>query len=292
MLGGFPPETPPAVRRQVLAVLGVALLAVSTSAVIVRYLDGVDPIVIAAWRTTFSALLLLPVARLVPRRDAVRVALAGAALAAHFAVWFASLQLTTVLRSTVLVTLAPVWVGLSEWLLPGPSPSRRFWAGLGVGLAGVVAMSSAGEAGGGSLQGDALALVAGQLGAAYFLLGRSVRQRVGIGPYAFWVAAVAAMLLMPVALAGEAPLTGFAPGTWALLLATAVGPQLLGHNGFNYTLRWLPAATVSAVILLEPVGATLLAIPALGEVPSLGAALAGTVVVAGVLYAVGGAKDS
>ena len=87
------------------------------------------------------------------------------------------------------------------------------------------------------------------------------------------------------AIAWGLPLWPETTTTWGLLALLALGPQLLGHNGFNYALRYLPAAVTSAAMLLEPVGATLLAWLILGEQPSRLAARGLVVVVSGVLTA-------
>ena len=100
----------PAVRVRVTIVLVLAVLGISSSAVLVRLMDA-SPIAIAAWRCLFAAILLapgLPAARNISRRDLAWIALAGVFLGWHFASWFASLDGTSVLRSTVLVALVPV----------------------------------------------------------------------------------------------------------------------------------------------------------------------------------------
>lgn len=262
-------------------VLGVAVLAVSAAAVLVSGLEGTPPLAIAFWRTFAVALLLAPWVRLPARGDLIRIGLAGLCLAAHFAAWFASLQMTTVLRSTVLVCLAPVWSGLVEWLVQGARPRLQWWIGVAVALP-AAALLSADPASGGSLVGDALALLGGFLGAAYFLLGRAVRSRVGIGTYGSLVCASAAVVLLPTTLVAGVPLVGFTWPVWLAFLALAAGPQLLGHNGFNYALRYLPASVVSSATLLEPVGASLLAWLFLGEALTPLGALGGGLAVVGV----------
>ena len=148
----------------------------------------------------------------------------------------------------------------------GHPPRGAFWLGLAVAVPGVALMSATGD-GSAHWIGDLLALVGGMFGAAYFLLGRVARRRVGIGTYASLVCAAAALALLPACLVAGIPLVGFSPSAWGLVLLLALVPQLLGHNGFNYALRYLPTATVTATTLLEPVGATLLAIAVLGELP-------------------------
>jgi len=44
-------------------------------------------------------------------------------------------------------------------------------------------------------------------------------------------------------------------------------PQLVGHSSYNYALRFLPPTYVAIVALAEPIGASLLALVVLHEVP-------------------------
>lgn len=264
-------------------VMACSLLAISAAAPLVRLAGDVHPVTIGFWRTLGAALILAPWIRRLSRRDAALALLAGACLAAHLWVWFASLRYTSVMRSTVLVTLAPVWVGLLERRLLAAPPPRRFWLGLAVAVPGAALMSGSGAPGG--LLGDALALTAGLFSACYFVIGRSVRQRVGIGCYGALFSLAAAGWLLPAAAVTGAPLTGLPPGTWLVLAGLTLGPQLCGHVGFNFAMRYVSASTVSALILLEPVGATVLAVWLLGETPGPLGALGGLVTVAGVLVA-------
>jgi drug/metabolite transporter (DMT)-like permease len=50
-----------------------------------------------------------------------------------------------------------------------------------------------------------------------------------------------------------------------LLLALALGPQLLGHTAFNWSLRYLSATFVTVALLGEPIGSALLALALFGE---------------------------
>ena len=70
-----------------------------------------------------------------------------------------------------------------------------------------------------------------------------------------------------------------------VLAALALGPQLLGHIGLNYVVRFMPATIVAAALLLEPVGATALGAMVLDELPGWREVAGGVVVLAGVLIA-------
>ena len=212
------------------------------------------------------------------------VALAGIFLALHFVTWFTSLNYTTILRSTVLTCVSPVWVGLFEWAFLKSRPARGYWIGVCAAVPGISLMADPSEQAG-SLFGDGLALLAGILAAVYFTIGKAVRPRVPFGSYASLVCGAAAVLLLPMAPAFEQPLLGFSWTDWVLVAGLAIGPQLLGHNGLNFALRYMPAAKVSALVLLEPVGAAILAILLFGEWPTPRAAIGATIVVAGVIWA-------
>jgi drug/metabolite transporter (DMT)-like permease len=190
-----------------------------------------------------------------------------------------------VLRSTVLVCLNPVWTGLLEWLLSGSRPRPTYFLGVGLSVVGAALMAGGGGEGASSLTGDGLALIGGVLAAGYLVVGRTVRQRVGIGPYGALLCASAALWLLPAVLVVGADLIGFPREVWWALLALALGPQLLGHIGFNFAMRTVSAATVATVILLEPVGASLLAALAFGEWPGWRELSGGAVVLLGVLVA-------
>jgi drug/metabolite transporter (DMT)-like permease len=136
-----------------------------------------------------------------------------------------------------------------------------------------------------SWTGDGLALLGGILGALYLVSGRVVRPRVGIDVYGTIVCGACALWLLPAALLTGAALTGFSTAEWAVLAGLALGPQLLGHIGLNYAVRYLPAAIVAAVTLLEPAGAAALGGLVLDEWPSGQARLGSAVAIAGVAVA-------
>ena len=276
------PPVPPAL------VLAVSISAVSAAALLVRLADGVHPVVAGFWRTAAVGLLLAPSvprarSQLHPKAVAVTV-LAALFLAGHFWAWFESLHHTTVLRSTLLVCLTPIWAGAAEWLLGGHKPSPRFWGGIGIALAGVGLMATGGSPvlDEGAFTGDILATLGGLLAAAYLLAGRYARQTIAIGPYGALVSGACALWLLPVAVVLEAPLSGFSTTAWLALLGLTLGPQLLGHIGFNYSVRYLPAYVVTAAVLLEPVGAAALGAAVLGEIPTQAEMLGAAVVLVGV----------
>jgi len=245
-------------------VLLAAVLAVSWAAPLIR-LTAAPPLAIAAWRLTLASLVLLPLfarpraragwGALGPRERGIAF-LAGVALALHFATWITSLRLTSVAASAVLVSLSPVFAWVLSAVLLRERPTRLQAAGIVVGVVGaaVIAVGDARAGGRHVLLGDLLALLGAVCAAAYLVVGRRLRARLGLVAYVTPVYGVAAAVLLAWAgLRGEA-FRPYAAADWAIFAALAAGPMLVGHTGFNYALRYLPAYSVNVGVLAEPVG--------------------------------------
>jgi drug/metabolite transporter (DMT)-like permease len=292
------------------AALAVAVLAVSTSAILVRWSEA-PSLVKALYRVLFTTLLLAPwvvtryrhhFARIRPR-DLLLATVSGTALALHFASWFESLNWTSVAASVTLVQAQPLFVALGAWALLDERVDRRVVAGIGVALAGMVVMSLAGADGGTAprpLLGNALAVVGAVTAAAYVLAGRSLRQRIALVPYVTVVYAVCTVVLFGLTLVrhGTVALTSY-PGSglpyptseWLLFLGMALGPGIFGHTVINWALAHLESSVVSVSLLGEPVGSTLLALLLLSEVPGPVTVLGGVVVLTGI-YVTTTARES
>ncbi len=262
------------------AVLAAGVAVMSTASILIRWLQaaGVPSLSIAAWRLGLAALLLAPLvlgrhraelARL-GAREWLLAAAAGAFLAAHFAAWILSLEYTSVASSVALVTTNPIWIGIASWLLFRERLGGAMVLAIGLaiaGSAGVFLADGAGAAPGGTRPalGNTLALLGSLTICGYLLIGRALRRSIPLVPYVGVVYAAAAVCLFVAAVAAGAPLGGFPSGAWLLLLALAVGPQLLGHSSFNYALKYLSATLIALAILGEPVGSAALAWWLLGE---------------------------
>ena len=286
-------------NTRVSIVMFLSILAISTAAILVRLVPDMHPISIALWRTGIAAIVLAPVWT---KKDAVRPTgtrlawsiVAGLCLALHFWTWFASLQLTTVMRSTVLVCLTPVWAGVLAWGIFKEPPTIRFWTGIAVALLGVGVMAMGGDASDdqANWQGDALAVLGGMLSGAYLTIGRSVRPHVDWGPYGALLCTSCALWLCLFGWMAEAPFELVGQHAIWVVLAMAIGPQLLGHIGFNWAVRYVPATIIGAIILLEPVGATALGTLVLDEWPSLTEMVGAAIIVVGVMAATIQAKTA
>jgi drug/metabolite transporter (DMT)-like permease len=283
-----------AVTRRHLALLALGVVAVSFSAVFVRLADA-PALAVAFYRCLFACVVLVPIA-LVRHREVLRdlprdrrwlLLASGVALAAHFATWISSLSFTSVAAAAVLVQTMPIWVALLGPLVGERTP-RAAWLGIGVALVGTVVIGSGGLDGGGSrpILGDVLATLGAIFAAVYVLLGRRVRRTLPVVPYSAVVYAVAAIGLGVAMAASGTPFTGFSTQTWLLFAAITAGPQFLGHTLFNYLLGHVRASVVSVALLGEPVGATVLAMIFLDEVPTALTMVGAAIILVGVFLAI------
>ena len=269
-------------RLMSFAVLGASVLVVSTAALMVRVAQAeqVSSISIAFWRLAIASFVLALFVGCHPKHRAalvgvngrvlVMMVLSGVFLAIHFATWIGSLAFTSVASSTALVSTNPVWLALFSWLVLKDRPDRWIWVGVAASLLGsaLIFLADSGtvlQPTANSSLGNGLALAGSVTVCGYLLIGRSLAHSVPILLYVTVVFSSAAVVLLLIALASGATLTGFSATAWLCLLALAFGPQLIGHSGISWSLRHLAPTMVAVVILGEPVCSALLAWWWLGE---------------------------
>jgi drug/metabolite transporter (DMT)-like permease len=279
-------------------VLAIAVIAISFGGPLTR-LANAHPLAVAAWRLGISLLIVVAALvvgrgyrqwRTLTRTELGAALAAGVFLALHFWSWIASLSLTTVAASVVLVNTQPVIVALLSAVLLNEPPAPRQWIGIAVAVAGAALVAApdltiAAGTSGRALVGDALAIIGAITAALYFLVGRRLRAKLDLWPYVALVYGACFLVLVLCAIAVGAPLVPQRPGEIAIFAGLALGPMLIGHTGCNWALRYLPAYVVNVALLGESVGATLLAaaLPGIREVPPLSTLAGGALILAGIV---------
>ena len=95
--------------------------------------------------------------------------------------------------------------------------------------------------------------------AGYFLLSRAAQASLPFRTYLGIAYGVAAAVLWLAVLIADVPSSGFDAQTWWALAGMAAVSQLIGHSGYNWSLRHLSPLFVAVVSVGEPVLASLLA---------------------------------
>ena len=257
------------------ALLGVALLAVSSAGVVLQSMSEVPPLLRASWRMQGTALILLPgfeyqFMRMdrgsISTRDWQVILASSTFLAIHFGAWVWSLDHTSLVHSLLFVSIHPLVLVL---LMPviGTAVRRGHVTGVLVGITGALMSLGDVEAGGEvTVLGDAAAFLGAVTVVGYLLAGRHLRsvRQMPIFVYAFPVTLAAGiwLALAAVPLEGvnltstlpEASLLGWSDAAWLPWIAyLSLGPGLCGHTGINAVLRWITPITVSITMLFEPV---------------------------------------
>ncbi len=283
-------EGAPRVNPKLALVIGIS--AVSSASILIR-LSIAPPLVIAGFRLAMASAIMGVLAissigqlRSLDGGEIMALLVSGLALGGHFGAWTASLLYTTIAASTVIVDSSPIFVALISWILLGEKINRREALGIAISIAGSVVIASGDLLRGGGFLGDVLSLMGAILLAAYLVAGRKLRRKLDLAPYTFVVYSLAAVVLIFSAIMARNSLVGYRIEDYILFLLLAVGPSCLGHNSYNYALKYLKAAVVSASILGEPVGASILGVMVFGEIPPLTTILGGAVVMFGVYLTV------
>jgi drug/metabolite transporter (DMT)-like permease len=276
--------------------LFVAIVSVSFSAVLIVSTETA-PLTIAFYRLLFTTALLSPFLLMqryrrefqqLKRGQLYTMVGIGIILAGHFAFWVSSLEKTSVASSVILVTAHPALVTpLAAYMLK-ERYSRINVAGISLSMIGVFILVLGNyslEAM--TLEGNLLAVLGGVAAGLYILGGRSMRNAVSTPIYALTVYSVAASILLVLCLAFQRPLVSVSTRDIEIIFLMAVGPGILGHTLYNWSLGYVRAGVASVALLGEPLGSAFLAfvLPWINQVPSEFTITGGCLILLGIYWA-------
>ncbi|WCN36177.1 DMT family transporter [Aneurinibacillus uraniidurans] len=254
------------------------VFALSTSAIFVKLADA--PVTITAfYRMFFAAVMLLPFL-LVNKKNRKELCslskkhwglglLSGVFLAAHYVLWFESLQYTSVASSTVIVTLQPLFSMAGGYFLFKERFSKGAIIGCLLAIVGSVVIGYKDfHISGQALFGDILAFISAGVITAYFFIGQHVRNMLSLIPYSIIGYASSALFLSMLAFSQQTSFVDYSPKTWLVFIGLAFVATILGQMIFNWLLKWLSTSVISMGILGETIGTCILAYFILDEVVS------------------------
>jgi drug/metabolite transporter (DMT)-like permease len=256
------------------ALLVVALTGVSFSGPLMAA-TAAPALAIAFWR---NALAMVPTAGFVavrrraelfrvPARALAGAALAGCALAAHFATWVPSVTMTSVASATALVSTQIVFTALIAHIQGRRLPGLA-WLGIGVAMIATGLITGADvELSARAVAGDLLAIAGGLCAGVYLSIGARVRTHMSTATYTGVCYATCSLTLLIVCLVGRVPLAGYPVNAWLKIVLVMICAQLLGHSLLNVILRSTSPTVISLAILLEVPGAAIVAYVWLGQHP-------------------------
>ena len=282
------------IERHPMIMIVIGVLGISVSAIFVRF-SGAPSAVTAALRLLWTVLLMSPVVlgkkevrQQFRQADFSALALSvlsGIFLAIHFALWFESLQHTSVASSTSIVCTEVIWVSLGFCMFMKGKLSGKAIAAIAVAVVGsvMIALSDSG-AGEGHLYGDALSLLSAIAVAVYMLIGRKVQQCLSTTVYTYTVYVSCAAALLLLCLVQGYGLFDYGWVSVLVGLGLAVCSTIMGHSIFSWCLKYFSPSFVSASKLCEPVVAAILAVFLFREVPKPMQIAGGLLILGSVYY--------
>jgi len=268
--------------------LFVALLAVSSSAWVVRFLPNLSSTTIAFWRMFLASVMAFIISyktffTFVPNK---KILVAGLFLGAHFALFFRSVQLTSIAEAALLGTISPVFTEIYSILFQRKPFSSKVSLGLLLALFGALILISQSSFSATSSLGNILAVLCSIAMAAVLLIGKEVRKSVGLFEYSRWIFFYASVCLFFIALVQGVSVLEFHSADFAWFLFLAAVPTMVGHNIFYYLVKSLSATTVAATPLGEPVISSIGAFFLFGEPVGLHVFFGGVITLVGVFYVI------
>lgn len=277
--------------KKMIIILGVVETAFS--AILVNYSDAPSTVLVF-YRMLFSVVMLSPVVMLSHRKEFHKTQLkevgmcvvSGIFLGMHFIFYFQSLQHTSIASSVVLVDTEVFFVSLGGIIFLREKLSGLGWFSIVITFVGSVIVAL-GDAGGGGLWGDILALGGAVCSAVYTLVGKKCRKNMSTTMYTWIVYFCAGVVVLLVALAMGNTVIPCSGRNLLVAGGLAVFCTLMGHSIFSWGLKYEKASFISTVKLLEPIFASVLGIIFLNEVPSASSVIGGIIIVIGIALCVG-----
>ena len=250
-------------------------------------------LLLAALRTAIAGAVIFPIflARLRRKpaawswRDVALLLILGVFGIALNQVFFVlGLGHTSAAHSAILISMMPVFVLVLASIRGQEKLTVRKGTGLAIAIAGVIVLQGSRHGGDASVLGDVYSLLCGVAFAVYTVFGKSVLARhdtVTMNTFAYLGGAVA---LSPVIIwnIGRFPFGSVSTTAWLSVAYMAIFSSVISYLIYSYALSHIAASRVSAFSYLQPLGATLLSIPILGDSISAPLIAGGALVLAGV----------
>lgn len=279
---------------RVIALVWFAVFSASTASIFTRYSTS-PSLVLAAYRKTFAALMMLPVVLLNPeyrnelrkvsKRTGLLCLLSGFFLAIHFWTYFLSLHNTTIAATQILIGMEVLFVALFMFVTGKETFSKWSRMGIFIALGGsvLVAYTHGGSQSGGMLFGNIMGFVSGLMLACYSVIGKKVRDEgLSNNVYSLLVYGSSAIILNLMVLVSPYHFTGYGSINYLMAFLMAVFNSLMGHSIFNWSFKYVSPTLVAMIKLFMPVFAAIWALLLFKEIPSWNQLAGGVIVIIGI----------
>lgn len=244
-------------KARIALVLGIVLISFYPTLV---KLNDAPTLVAAFYRMFIPALLLLPyllytrIWRITTKKSLVFALLCGVFFASDIAIWNIAIKESSAAEATLLVNLAPIWVGIASFFFLKLPATRNFWIGALVAVFGMCVMVGFKKLVHFELdRAFFFALLAGFFYAAYILFSKRALNEMEVMPFFALSVLSAAIYLGIWNLIKGNSFTAFSSQTWLILFAQGLLVQLLAWMLINFSIKNMRATRVSLSLLSQAV---------------------------------------
>ena len=194
------------------------------------------------------------------RNNKIKTVIGGIFLGLHFYFFFQAIKLTTIANATFLGTLAPIFTLLIERFILNRKFERRILFPFFIVILGsLIIISYEYEFSSRYTQGNLYAIICSFWLGITFLISENVRKQASTVSYTRSLFLMAAITLAIMSSLQNEALLGFDKMEYFGLFLLGLIPTILGHNTFNYALKYIKPTVVASFPLGEPIIASIIA---------------------------------
>tara|TARA_B100000945_G_C20424612_1_gene619728 strand:- start:1734 stop:2576 length:843 start_codon:yes stop_codon:yes gene_type:complete len=244
--------------------LFIAMVSVSTSPIIAKYLNNVPALGISFWRMFFGALILWIFSFFNKNNlkfyNDKKILIAGLLLGIHFALFFKSIKLTTIANATFLGTLAPLFAFIIEKFIFKKEHKRNLLFGLSLAFLGaIILISNKFDFSSNYTMGNLFALACSACLGLAFIITAEVRKKLEALIYIRMLFTYAAITLLVFSIVTKTSLVGYSNNDYMFLFILGLVPTIMGHGSMYYAAKYISPIIVSSAPMGEPILASIMA---------------------------------
>lgn len=264
-------------RSKGISALAIASISFGTSAIFIRYATEASALSLTFFRLSIAAIVMVIFAystrsfmMKLTKTEGLLIVTSGVMLSFHFVTFILAVKFTTVANATFLVNTSPVMLAVLSPVLIRERTTSRERAGVLTATLGILLVANVGNGFRSFGLADISALLAAAFVSLYSIIGRFLRAHgVSTATYTAYVYSVAAIIALSLAeTLGSKTFRTYDATNMVAILGLALVPTMLGHTLYNYSLGSVKAVTANLFPLLEPILASVFAVPLFGEVPT------------------------
>ncbi len=239
--------------------LFVALVSISSSSIIVKYLTNIDAIPIAFARMAIAGIILWFFSIIKPQgtlsnKTRLLTLISGIFLGIHFAFFFSAVKMTSLANATLFGTLAPIFTVSLNYLFFNIKINPKILIGIIITIIGGVTMYGFEvKLNSDGFKGDIFAVICSFWMALVLIITKNIRNNYDTIIYSRMLYISAALTLLSIILIMDIPIRK--PNTQETIFLLLLGfiPNILGHSMLYYAIRFLPSHTIASIPLGEPI---------------------------------------